>query len=209
MSEKNKNILRDALIRLPGHDAPEMVWPQLEADLHLQAAIDSNIPLLPEHQPPDSVWASLDVQISSAKLSPPKLVVARMWPIWAAAASICLLFCAVWFMKSSGSEGREEMSIRYSEEKADNVLLAVVREPEDEAFQLLEEICRQPAPVCKDPEFIALKAELDELTSAKSELREAMGLYETDTELNEQLTRIERERSELLRRMMILNTNWF
>ncbi len=112
-------------------------------------------------------------------------------------------------MKSSGSEGREEMSIRYSEEKADAVLLAVVREPEDEAFQLLEEICRQPAPVCKDPEFIALKAELDELTSAKSELREAMGLYETDTELNEQLTRIERERSELLRRMMMLNTNWF
>lgn len=205
MLEKNKNILRDALQRLPGHDAPEMVWPKLEADLQLQAAIDFNIPLLPEHQPPDWVWDNLNTQIKSAKPGPKKSVLARIWPMWAAAASICLLLCAVWFLQPSGSG--DDMSIRYSEEKVDNVLLAVVREPEDEAFQLLEEICRQPAPVCKDPEFIALKTELDELTAAKSELREAMGLYETDTELNVQLTRIERERSELLRRMMYLTTN--
>ncbi len=202
MLEKNKNTLRDALLRLPEHDAPEMLWPKLEADLQLQAAIDSNIPLLPEHQPPDWVWASLDAQINTDKPGPKKSFVARIWPIWAAAAAVSLLLCAVWFLQPSGNG--EEMSIRYSEEKVDNVLLAVVREPEDEAFQLLEEICRQPAPVCKDPEFIALKTELDELTAAKSELREAIGLYETDTELNVQLTRIERERSELLRRMMIM-----
>lgn len=182
-----------------------MLWPKLEADLQLQAAIASNIPLLPEHQPPDWIWTSLDAQINSPKPGPKKPFVARIWPIWAAAASICLLLCAVWFLQPFGSG--EEMSIRFSEEKVDNVLLAVVREPEDDAFQLLEEICRQPAPVCKDPEFIALKTELDELTAAKSELREAMGLYETDTELNVQLTRIERERSELLRRMMYLSTN--
>ena len=207
MLEKNKNILRDALQRLPRYDAPEMGWPKLEADLQLQAAIDASIPLLPEHQPPHGVWDNLAAQINTGKPGPQKTVLVRTWPIWAAAASICLLVCAVWFLQPSGSEGRDEMSIRYSEEKADNVLLAVVREPEDEAFQLLEEICRQPAPVCKDPEFIALKTELDELTAAKSELREAMGLYETDTELNVQLTRIERERSELLRRMMQLSTN--
>jgi len=208
MPEKNKNILRDALLQLPEHDAPEMLWPKLEADLHLQAVIASNIPLLPEHQPPDWVWGNLDAQIHSAK--PPsskKPLLARMWPIWAAAASICFLICAVWLLKPYGSEGRDEISIRYSEEKADAVLLALAREPEDEAFQLVEEICRQPAPVCKDPEFIQLKAELNELTSAKSELREAMGLYETNPELNEQLTRIERERSALLRRMMNLSIN--
>lgn len=207
MLEKNKNILQDALLRLSGHDAPEMVWPKLQADLQLQAVIDANIPMLPEHQPPDWIWDNLDVQISTAKPGPKKPVFARMWPIWAAAASICVLFCAVWFLKPAGTEGGEEMSIRFSEEKVDNVLLAVVREPEDEAFQLLEAICRQPAPVCKDPEFIQLKAELDELTSAKSELRKAMGLYEAAAELNEQLTRIERERSELLRRMMYLSNN--
>lgn len=207
MSEKNKNTLQDALLRLPEHDAPEMVWPKLEVDLQLQAVINANIPLLPEHQPPHGVWDNLAAQINTGKPGPQKPVLARTWPIWAAAASICLLVCAVWFLQPSGSEGRDEMSIRYSEEKVDNVLLAVIREPEDEAFQLLEEICRQPAPVCKDPEFIALKTELDELTAAKSELREAMGLYETDTELNVQLTRIERERSELLRRMMQLSTN--
>ena len=207
MLEKNKNILQDALIRLPEHNAPEMLWPKLEAGLQLEALIDSKIPLLPEHQPPDWVWTNLDAQINSAKPGAQKPGLVRMWPLWAAVASICLLLCAVWFMMPSGSEGGAEVSIRYSEEKADTVLLALAREPEDEAFRLVAAICRQPAPVCKDPEFIQLKAELDELTSAKSELREAMGLYETNPELNEQLTRIERERSELLRKMMNLSNN--
>lgn len=207
MPENNEHTLRNALRLLPEHDAPEMVWPKLEADLQLDAAIDMNIPLLPGHQPPEWVWANLDAQIPNAHPRSPKTVLARMWPLWAAAASICVLFLAVWFLKPSANEGPSEMSVRYSEEKADTVLLALAREPEDDAFQMLEEMCLQAAPICKDPEFIHLKAELEELTSAKSELREAMGLYETSPELNEQLTRIERERSELLRRMVNMSNN--
>lgn len=207
MPETYEHILRDALRRLPEHDAPETVWPRLEADLDLTIAIDRHIPMLPEHLPPDGLWARLEAQIEEARPHLRKPVVVRMWPFWAAAAAICALVAAVWFLYPSGHADGADMSIRYSEEQVDTVLLAVAREPEDEAFQLLEDICLHPAPICSDPEFVALKAELDELTAAKSELRQAMGIYETSPELNEQLTRIERERSELLRRMVHLSNH--
>ena len=202
MQELHRHTLQEALQRLPEWEVPENLWAKLETDLQVETAVGAQARELPEHQAPDWVWAELDTKLNGSRPIPQKPLMVRLRPLWAVAASLCLFLAAFWLLQPAGNGEQAVIFVQHTQEQVDTVLLATVREPEDDAYQLLEKICRRPAPVCSNPEFIEMKAELDELTSAKTELRKAMGLYETDPALNEQLTTIERERSDLLRKMI-------
>jgi hypothetical protein len=89
-----------------------------------------------------------------------------------------------------------------SQETIDHTISAAVKEPDDAAFDMVQNLCAGAAPVCNQPAFKSLKSELDELTLAKNELKQAMGAYADDPDLAAQLIRIERARSELLQQMM-------
>jgi hypothetical protein len=92
--------------------------------------------------------------------------------------------------------------ISFSQKVVDNQLMEVCREQENEAFELVQNLCREQMPVCEIPEFKSLKTELDELTLAQTELREALGQYADDPQLVSQMVQIERERAAILQKLI-------
>lgn len=92
----------------------------------------------------------------------------------------------------------------FSQKVVDNQLMEVCREQENEAFELVQNLCREQMPVCEIPEFKTLKTELDELTIAQTELREALGQYADDPQLVSQMVQIERERAAILQKLIQL-----
>jgi hypothetical protein len=91
-----------------------------------------------------------------------------------------------------------------SQQIVDNQLMEVCREQDNQAFELVQNLCREQMPVCKNPEFKNLKTELDELTAAQNELRQALGQYADDPELVAQIIRIEHERTSILQQIIQL-----
>lgn len=198
MKEKNRQQLEAALQRLPEYAAPEQLWEQLNARLKTERLVENKLPHLPKYEPPADLWPQLE---SALDADQPIRATRRLslWrPLLIAAASVSLLLSAWWLIR----EGVSMASVQYSQETIDESLLLSAAEPEDGAFQLIDELCRYRIPVCEEPAFRQMKAELDELTAAKTALSAAMGRYSTDPALHSELARIERERSELLRSMM-------
>ncbi len=191
MQEHNQHLLTQALKQLPVHTPPETLWEAIEQAAETDTLIEKHLPFLPEHELPAGIWQELEPQIVPRITLRP-----RFW--MAAAATIVLLLGSWWWLQPAEMDGQ----VSITEEVLDNTLANLSQEPEDNAFEMVDELCKTPAPICEEPAFKQMKMELDELTQAKNELKEAMGAYETDPELSAQLARIEQERSELLRNMI-------
>jgi hypothetical protein len=86
----------------------------------------------------------------------------------------------------------------------DNNMLEACAAPDDDAFALIETLCKTQVPVCEEPVFKNLKSELDDLTQAKEELRQALGQYSDDAELVSRMVVIERERTQVLQKIIQL-----
>jgi hypothetical protein len=71
----------------------------------------------------------------------------------------------------------------------------------DDAAEWLDVWCAEQVAVCKQPEFKALKIELDDLSLAKTELQTALGQYSDDPDLVARLVAIERERSQIIQKI--------
>lgn len=213
MKELNYKNLREALDALPEYAPPAAVWEALDETLELESVLVKNIDRLPEYAPPSEIWTQIEATLPQAPVAnsrKPFDTVAGsnitglrrlLAPaVWRYAAALALLLAAWWFFGPNTQT--ETPTIVTTQESVDEQLLSANAESEDEAFQLVQDLCRVQTPVCEQPEFKTLKTELEELTEAKTELRAALGSYGNDPELHAQLARIERERSELLRQMM-------
>lgn len=201
MKELNHNTLRESLQALPTYEPPLALWDEIELALDSEDALAESVQTLPQYEPPDAVWQHLEAQLEAAG---PRRAVRRSLPMprlqWlAAAAVIGILTIAWWLMRPSGSES---VAVYVSQEVVNIEVQAAAQEAEDEGFDLVTELCESKAPVCEEPDFKALKTELDDLTAAKTDLRTALGQYGDDPSLTAQLVQIERERSEVLRQMM-------
>lgn len=208
MKELNRHILKAGLQQLPEYAPPPAIWHALEENLDADAALASGVARLPQYEPPSEIWTQIEAQLATAttpRLSATPGRRGRFRPVWyAVAASVALLLAAWWWQQPSGGSVASQGIVAITREVADEQLLQMNSEPEDEAFQLIRNLCRAQAPVCEQPDFKTLKMELDELTEAKSELRQALGSFGDDPELHTQLARIERERSEVLRQMIAM-----
>jgi len=205
MKELNHNTLRDALHALPTYEPPFGLWDEIELALDADDALTESAHTLPLHEPPDALWQQIEARLyavqpqKSVRIEPLlRPLQRRQW--WAAAATIALLVVAWWLLRPM-AEG-EQMAIQISQETVNIEVQAAAQEAEDEGFDLVATLCESKAPVCEEPDFKALKSELDELTAAKTDLRTALGQYGDDPDMAAQLVQIERERSEVLRQMM-------
>jgi hypothetical protein len=95
-------------------------------------------------------------------------------------------------------------TISFSQKVVDNQLLEVCREPESDAFSLIEQLCQTQIPACDNPEFKILKTELNEVTTARNTLRQALGQYADDPQLLAQMVQLEQTRTAILQQMMQL-----
>ena len=197
MKELNINTLQKALGQLPEYEPPTGLWDALEAALDADGLLSESARSLPQYDPPAQIWSNLENALAQKKTF--RISFSRK--ILAAAAVGLLLLGAWWFMSPDTSgQGR----VVVTQETLNEEIRNSVQEKDDAAFELVETLCASRAPVCEQPDFKALKSELDELSEAKKELRNTLGRYGDDPALAAQLVRIERERSGLLRQMMTM-----
>ena len=196
MKEINKKTLIEALSSLKEYSPPDTVWENIDMELELGAeefVSKKMLAELPEHEPPEIVWNKIAGKIghrSSAKIIPMK------WrrPLSIAASFAVLL--AAYFLPQVDQPNpisEEKISLVYSTETIDDLLLKNDWEQDDEAFEMYKELCNAKKYICEHPEFQTLQNEFEELTAAVEELEYAIGNYGSDASLVMQIKEIELE----------------
>jgi hypothetical protein len=197
MKEQNQNNLKSALGKLPEYEPPDTVWQGIETRLPLLE--------LPTYDAPDFVWQQIEEQLNSPQNRNRKTEIRNtqrggQFYRWAIAASIVLVVSVgFWFLKTQNTE---QINISISTEVVDNQLLKKDFDNEEHAFAMVETFCKTALPVCEQPEFKNLKNELDTLNTAREELKNALGEYAADPDLIAELTKIENERTSVLRQLV-------
>lgn len=194
MDELNKNNLKSVLERLPQYEPPDTVWQGIETRLPLLE--------LPTYDAPDFVWQQIEEQLFVPQKTSKKLNILRggKFHRLAIAASIALIVSiGFWFFKTQNTE---QATISISTEIVDNQLLKKDFDNEEQAFTMVKEFCKTALPVCEQPDFKILKNELDTLNTAREELKNALGEYAADPDLIAELTKIENERTSVLRQLV-------
>lgn len=195
MDELNQHILGQALENLPMYEPPESVW----------AGIESRLPLLElsMYEPPADIWQSIENELLIDEKPAKKPFVLRGVSrfYWVAAASVLLIFTVggYWFFNKNMSENTV---ITVSTEVVDNQLLKTENNEIESDMKIVETLCKTALPKCENPEFKNLKDELNELNEAYSQLKNALSDYNTDPDLVVQLSKLENERSSVLRKMI-------
>lgn len=198
MEPQQTDPLRDALKKLPEHQAPEHIWQNLEiafSDLRQEQALQDGIRKLPEYAPGSSVWYSIEQHLNR---KPNKQASIRYLVWWgAAAACVAVVMSLVWFLHP-----KEKVELQYTVEVLEPTLQMSEDQADEDAFRMIELVCLEKAYLCQNTDFQLLKSELEELNDAKLSLQTVIGQYNTDQNLMAELTRIELDRSEVLKKLI-------
>lgn len=191
IDEDPEKALKDAIKGLPTHEAPSFIWD------HVEAGLDHSFELI---SPPDALWDKIDEELEKDRYFDR----VRKIPIWksvAAAAAIALFF---WTATGTLNPTTESSAFLYSEELVDDELNFGEMDEDEEAFEMINELCKEAALVCEQTDFKELKFELDELNDARNEIKEIITSFNEEPELLAQLTDIEMQRSEVLKKMIAI-----
>ncbi|MTB49661.1 hypothetical protein [Lewinella sp. W8] len=193
MKERNYDKLRRALDQLPDHQPPADCWRGIEREL-----VGSLGDRLPSYRPPASVWNHLNQELDQG--IPQSIHRARRRSLrWVAVAASFLLVLALagnwWAQRNAGPT----VTVAISSEPMPTATLVKDWDDEEQSFtEIIEEIDRRDEPTLNN-----LRYELDELTSAKEEIQAMLVAYGDDPTVVRQLAEIERDRSDLYRRIIV------
>lgn len=95
-----------------------------------------------------------------------------------------------------------QMALIFSEEKIDERLLLKEDTNAENQYMLVKQFCQQEIFVCQTNDFQQLKSELERLNSASQELKTAMGEFNTDPDMMAQLTQIELQRADIIKKIV-------
>ena len=175
--------------KLPAYLPPESVWEGIEQtlnDLPLQEAVQK----LPAYTPPPQTWQKIEQQLPAPT---------RQWHWYSVAAAIIILLgIGTYQILNSNSI---QTKISYSEEIINPKLQPVVDQSLDKQYAQLQAICKKEVTLCEKPDFKSLKQELEQLTLASHQLKDALGNYNTDANLSAQLSEIEAQRADILKKL--------
>ncbi|MGB3798653.1 MAG: hypothetical protein WA952_02495 [Lewinella sp.] len=196
MKDKNYKTLREALDRLPDYDAVGDSWSAIDGKL-ARATSGADAPLsnrLPTHVPPPGVWNTINKGLDEDKQARMRRLPLRRWMRIAAAAAVLIAFTSVFMLYDGGPD----ISYAYSREAAPQPVVADWDDDEN-SFQL----ARQEVEARNEPHLNNLGHELDELSSAREEVKAMLVAYGDDPGVVQQLAEIERERDDVYRRIII------
>ncbi|MDZ7934026.1 MAG: hypothetical protein U5M51_03435 [Emticicia sp.] len=176
------------MYNLPEYEPSEEVWNKINSKLH-ESALQNALEKLPIYEPDDTVWNKIDNKLS------PKTIKFSAWRWASVAASIAIVLGFSYWLST------DKQQIRYSEERIDKDLLLNPIDDSQQQYEMIVAYCKQQTYVCENPEFVSLKTELEELNSASKQLQEAVGQYNTEPQLMAQLSSIEQQKSEIIRKM--------
>jgi hypothetical protein len=202
MKETNKHLLIEALNNLPQYQPKDSIWDAIDFELSKAQGnekLKESVSNLPAYTPPANVWETIENQLD--KEGVPKVKVYYLRRIAAAAAVFVTISLSVWILKGT-TTNEAIVSVSYSEEKVAASFLNIDWEEDEDAFSMVAEFCKTENIICKQPDFKIMTEELEELNAAKQELKLAMANYGSDPELIAQLTLIEHERSDLLKKII-------
>jgi hypothetical protein len=204
MKEYNHTTLQNALDKMPSHEPPKSLWEAITSELEADAGLRQSIENLPQYSPSTAIWTNIESGLNNdiliQKQQKPWFITRYWSQLSAAAVSILLLGVLIFFRENIFQN--EKISLR--QEHLDSRIQATTQEPENEAFLRIQNFCQIQKTVCQQPDFQVLKSELDELTQAKSEIKNALGNYGNDPNLVAEMVKIERERSKILEQMVLL-----
>jgi len=205
MKEHNKKTLIEALSTLKEYEPPESVWMNIDGGLGAQgkdAAQARLLKSLPQYEPPDQVWEGIVKKL--AEKPGAKVVRMRWGQALAVAASLALLLVVYWQLNSPAAIQPDNVTITFSEETVDPLLLDHDWEADEDVFREYLAMCEAREFICEQPEFKQLREELEELTAAKEELKEVTSTFGSDPMLITQIKEIELERTGILKKMMVM-----
>lgn len=205
MKEFNKHNLIEAIQSLPEYEPKDSLWDKISDELEanpVDVPLQKCISELPQYEPPAFIWDNIEKGLQPQKTA--KIVRFRRSSYAAAAAMAVLLAAFGWLMLGDNSESIDLGSgdLAYSTETVDDKLLAHDWNEDEDGFELVMNICNEQKFKCDNPEFKALKAELEELNEAKEELEYAIGSYGTNADLIAQIREIEFARTDLLEKII-------
>jgi hypothetical protein len=197
MKEKNHDKLREALNRLPQYDAPGSAWDAINAGLTPTLADQ-----LPTYQPAAGVWNAISREMEVAEeiaqqagAKQRSLLPLRKFA--GIAAAIVLLLTAGIGLNSI--DRPQKVTVAYHQEAAPAMTIPDWEEDEASFTNALAEIEAR-----NEPKLNALGQELEELTEAKEEIKAILVAYGEDASVIRQLAEIERDRSDIYRRIIEL-----
>jgi hypothetical protein len=185
--EKNQDILKDALSKLPQYVPGDGVWAALDQELNEQP-LKSAVQALPEYEPDDKLWT----MISHGP------VVRKTAFFRQCAAAIVLLagVAGVWFIgKKSGKQ------VAFTQETVDERLQARADLVTDQQYEKLKAYCETETLICTSKDYKRLQNEYEALEGAAAQLQQAIGNYNTEPDLVRQFANIERQKAEVLNEM--------
>lgn len=174
-------------------DPPEIVWDAIANDLDKKEKISQ----LKEYTPGDEIWENIDNRLneSSGKVSRLRYLSIISWT---AAASVLLMIAYFLLFPN-----QPKSNISYSHEIIETESPELWQNEDTEIFDLLNSLCAAKPLACKQPEFIAKKEELDYLNEKTSEILERMNAYDQNKDLQILLTKIELEKNEIVKQMLL------
>jgi len=214
--EKNRNILIDALKKLPIYTPDDSSWEKIK--LHLEKDTPSGrIPQLGVMNPPEGIWTNIDHELSRreklASLNrhdPPEqvweniagtlttnLVKRRIIRLAWSSAAAAIFILGFFIFTTNNSK-----NYNYSEEWVQIQDVHQWDEDDQSVERVLALLCDENPATCKTPEFKELQKELSSLNQSKQEILNQLNKYDADTELEIKLTEIELERSNLIKEMI-------
>lgn len=198
--ELNRNTLERAIGGLRSYVPEEQTWLAIEAQLE-EAEQDRALRIathsLPLHTPPPLVWENISSALEAQ--SKPEAKVRKLWqhPAMAVAAAVFgVILVAGWWLYLREDAGTQ--IVMHSTEVLDISGFEGDWDDDEEAIAMVVSM------VDKSPNnenLHSLKTELEELNDAKAMLKDKMNEYGKDAELIRRLSKIERERSKIVKQM--------
>ncbi len=205
LEEAEQQKLRAALQRLPQYAPPTLVWNGVgnilqsidNEDIKLKNALQK----LPQHTPQNGVWLGVIQELPSRQTA----ILRSIFTFKTAMAAATIAFLCTVGIYFYNQKTSDHTSIAFTQETVSDEILknnTNSNQDDEKAFAMVDEICKERAFVCEQPEVQSLKAELTELNAAQAELKEAIGSYGTDESLLQQLRSVESERTEILKKIV-------
>ncbi len=201
--DKNKHTLEGAIQNLPQYQPPTALWDQIadgleenQQDLQWRSKIQE----LPKYEAPAFLWDKIAEELPPEVAVPEKGKIIRFLPRIAAAASVLLLL-AIGFWWQSRDTATIELAI--TQEIVPEVQWTEDWDQDDEQIESVMQLAAN-SPL-EDPEdFQRLKADLEELNTARAELLELMQAYGKDPKVIREIGEIERQRSAVVKQVVSL-----
>jgi hypothetical protein len=191
--EKNKNILINALHKLPVYQPDDALWENITNSLG-----DNSHPniyhQLNQVKPPDEIWNKIDRHLSEIERRKKEKSIVKLvrWSL-TAAALIAVGIIIFYFDENNNRK------LNYTEEWITTTTDDQQWKKEDTlVYRQIADKCKVKPEVCQSGEFIRMKEELEFLDQSKRTVLGQLSRYDSDNDLEIMLKRIETERSDVI-----------